>query len=432
MLRAHICILSVHLISSHFHFIAFDMPRSIILRPPGGASGISRVRYSSRDKLAIISKIRRIKQDTGLSYRKAAAQVGVCHTLVYPWSALRERFDNLDIKKLPRYSLAHGPCSQLEGVKEELLAWIFERREMGLVVSTRSIIIKACCILPLMEQKSSLVRLMVMRRFLKKQSLVYRMGTKVSQRLPAEVSQEATEFQEFIRPMLLGPERSLHWIINMDQTPVFFSMHPKKTLEILGTKTVVIRTSTNDTKRATVALTITAAGDQLVPMVVYKGTENGTIKKRELQNHHPTCIYKTQHNAWMDERVMLRWVEDVLAPYVALAPPGIIPLILLDSYRCHVMASVVNVIQDLGCEVVHIPGGCTGLVQPLDVGYNKPFKARIRKAWEEYMINDMRKNGSIETPSREEVSHWIAEAYWDMEGTPIIKNSWLKTGYSWF
>ena len=432
MLRAHICILSIHLISSHFHFIAFDMPRLISLRPPGGASGIKRVRYSNRDKIAILSKIRRIKQDTGLSYRKAAALVGVSHTLVFRWSALRERFNNLDIKKLPRYSLAHGPCSQLEGVKEQLLAWIFERREMGLVVSTRSIIIKACCILPLMEQKSSLARLMVMRRFLKKQSLVYRMGTKVSQRLPAEVSQEATEFQEFIRPMLLGPERSPHWIINMDQTPVFFSMHPKKTLEILGTKTVVIRTSTNDTKRATVALTITAAGNQLVPMVVYKATANGTIKKRELQNHHPTCIYETQHNAWMDERVMLHWVEDVLAPYVALAPPGIIPIILLDSYRCHVMASVVNVIQDLGCEVVHIPGGCTGLVQPLDVGYNKPFKARIRKAWEEYMINDMRKNGSIETPSREEVSHWIAEAYWDMEGTPIIKNSWLKTGYSWF
>ena len=57
-----------------------------------------------------------------------------------------------------------------------------------------------------------------------------------------------------------------------------FSMHPKKKLEILGKKTVIIRTSTNDTRRATVALTITAAGNQLVPMVVYKGAENGTIK----------------------------------------------------------------------------------------------------------------------------------------------------------
>jgi len=49
-------------------------------------------------------------------------------------------------------------------------------------------------------------------------------------------------------------------------------------------------------------------------MVVYKGMDNNTIKKRELPNHHPTCIYKTQDNLWMDDMVMLRWVEDVLAP----------------------------------------------------------------------------------------------------------------------
>ncbi len=77
-------------------------------------------------------------------------------------------------------------------------------------------------------------------------------------------------------------------------------MHPKNTLEILGKKTVVIRTSTNDTRHVTIALTTTTTGDQLVPMVVYKGMENGTIKKRELQHHHPTCIYETQYNAWMD------------------------------------------------------------------------------------------------------------------------------------
>ena len=236
---------------------------------------------------------------------------------------------------------------------------------MGLVVSTLSVIIKSCCLLPPMQQKSALARYCVVRCFLKKHSIVHRMRVKVSQHLPGEVCQEVQEFQDFIRPMLQGPERDLRWIINMDQTPVVFSMHPKKKLEILGKKTIVIRTSTNDTRRATVALTITAACNQLVPMVVYKGTENGTIKKQELQHHHPTCIYETQDNAWMDERVMLRWVEDVLMPYVALTPPGIIPVILLDSYRCHITASVVNMIQDLGCEVVHIPGGCTGLVQPL-------------------------------------------------------------------
>ena len=188
------------------------MPRSIILRPPGGDSGIKRMRYSAREKIAILAKIRRIKRETGLSYRKAAASLGVSHTLVIRWRALRERFDNLDLKRLPRYSVAHGPCSQLEGVTEELLAWIFERREMGLVVSTLSIIIKACCILPFMEQKSALGRLMVTRCFLKKHSLVYRMGTTMRRSLlPLErfrrrmsgshfghvVPAQRKEFQEF-------------------------------------------------------------------------------------------------------------------------------------------------------------------------------------------------------------------------------------------
>jgi len=59
-------------------------------------------------------------------------------------------------------------CGQLESVNEEILVLIFERREMGLVVSTLSIIIKACCLLPLMQQKSALVCYLVTCRFKKK------------------------------------------------------------------------------------------------------------------------------------------------------------------------------------------------------------------------------------------------------------------------
>ena len=52
------------------------------------------------------------------------------------------------------------------------------------------------------------------------------------------------------------------------------------------------------------------------------------------------------------------------------------------------MNLVVNVIQDLGVEVEHIPGGCTSLCQPVDIGINKPFKAFLHKAWEKWMINE--------------------------------------------
>ena len=53
----------------------------------------------------------------------------------------------------------------------------------------------------------------------------------------------------------------------------------------------------------------------------------------------------------MDKRVMLLWVDKVLKPYLDAAPEDICPLFLLDSYHCHMMASVVDKIQELGCEV---------------------------------------------------------------------------------
>ena len=63
---------------------------------------------------------------------------------------------------------------------------------------------------------------------------------------------------------------------------------------------------------------------------------------------------------------MLRWIEEVLKPYLTVnpPPPGIVPVILLDTYRCHMMGSVTDAIADLGIEIISIPGGCTGLCQP--------------------------------------------------------------------
>lgn len=85
----------------------------------------------------------------------------------------------------------------------------------------------------------------------------------------------------------------------------------------------------------------------------------------------------------MSESLMMMWIEKSLAPYVAQAPDGIIPLLFLDSYSVHKMGSVNRVISDLGVEVVIIPPGCTGVTQPVDIGYNKPFKGLVQDRYKE-------------------------------------------------
>ena len=138
--------------------------------------------------------------------------------------------------------------------------------------------------------------------------------------------------------------------------------------------TVHVRKSTNDTKRATFAMPDTASGKMLTPLRIFKGAQNGRIVQREFPTFGNDMIFLCQQNAWMDEEAMLVWVDEVLEPYIRDAPAGILPILFLDSYRCHMMASVVSKIQDLGVEDEHIPGGCMSLCQLVDVGVNnKPF-----------------------------------------------------------
>ena len=61
------------------------------------------------------------------------------------------------------------------------------------------------------------------------------------------------------------------YIINMDQTPDPFSYDPKETIEVVGQRTIHIRKSTSDMKRATSALTVTASGKMITPIFVFKG-----------------------------------------------------------------------------------------------------------------------------------------------------------------
>ncbi len=102
----------------------------------------------------------------------------------------------------------------------------------------------------------------------------------------------------------------------MDQTPVFFSMESITTLEWSGPKTIQIQFSTSDSKRATVAVTMTASGHQLPLTAIVKGELGGHIERDEIPQYPDDPLYVMQKKAWMDEAVMLQWVDKVLSPYI--------------------------------------------------------------------------------------------------------------------
>ena len=60
------------------------------------------------------------------------------------------------------------------------------------------------------------------------------MGMHTSQRPPAEIEGEAFNFMWFMCRIVNGGNRDRRFVINMDQTPVCFSMNAKQNLEVVG------------------------------------------------------------------------------------------------------------------------------------------------------------------------------------------------------
>ena len=108
-------------------------------------------------------------------------------------------------------------------------------------------------------------------------------------------------------------------------------MTQKGTIDTIGKHTINVRTSVGDSKRLTAVVTITASGHQ--------------IAKKEIATLPDGAFYRVNEKAWFTVAGMLDWVKVVLAPWAAKAPPGIVPLLLLDQFKVHMMALVVDAIS---------------------------------------------------------------------------------------
>ena len=271
---------------------------------------------------------------------------------VQPSQARRWRRLNDELKKSNpnTVSVNRGRASCLGEVGVDLLQLMFELREQGMPVLLRMVSLKASELDSNFRRKSILAKYASVRRFVCSHRFVIRIKTHVSQRHPSETQEEGLGFVKFMRPRVVGRHRDPDYVLNMYQTPIFSSMTPGTTLEQFGAISVNVRTSTISNMRVTLSVTITASVKTLTPMMVFKGKPSGIIQLGS-PNYPQGCFYAFQDRAWMYEAVMLLWVDKVLKPYIQSAPAGIHPIILLDKYQCHMMASVVNKIQDLGCDV---------------------------------------------------------------------------------
>jgi hypothetical protein len=155
-----------------------------------------------------------------------------------------------------------------------------------------------------------------------------------------EMEEESNHFIEFMKVKVVMNKP--YDIINVDQTPIPYSFHSSKMLDTKGSKMIHVHALTAVTKLVTLAVTFDPSGKMLLPMLIFKGALNGCITKCKFVMCPDRGHYSCQKKLWMDSDMMNRWIDLVLVPWKNLMAPGIVPTLILDAYRVHVMGTIVN------------------------------------------------------------------------------------------
>lgn len=269
----------------------------------------------------------------GESLRSIARSFDVTPFQLREWKRNRVKISSTQTKKK---SAGPGMTGMLKPFEAPLIGYALDQRALGVPVTYGTLVIKACQLCEEFRAKTETQQYHIVRRLAIINCLVDRAFTHKSQALREDMEDEAREWLTLVRPILQAPNVEKKFVINMDQTPVFMSMHPRRTLDLQGRRTISCRKSANSTARLTVTLAVSADGDKLKPMVIFKGKADGRIATRELPEFETSdeLLLCCQEHAWQDERNMERWIDTILVPYLQEKAEGVPVFYSWTSLKC--------------------------------------------------------------------------------------------------
>lgn len=221
------------------------------------------------------------------------------------------------------------------------------------------------------------------RGFLSWHNISLRFGTNKASKLPTDYQNPIVDWARYNRrnsqlrpgddPEAVGRYR-LSNICNMDQTPLPFEFLTGQTYNTVGESTVWIKGSKQsswDKRQATLQLTIFAdAIPRVKPLIFFRGLGVGSSIQAEREDYDPRVIVKFNPTAYANSDNIIEWLDEQVIPVLENKPT----LMVLDLFGGHKREDVLDTLRAHDITLSLIPGGCTSLVQPLDVSVNRPFK----------------------------------------------------------
>lgn len=362
--------------------------------------------------------------------RKAARKYRVHHRNVQRW--LKEEMQVIKNPKKRRNQPGQGKkITYPQEVEDQLLKWILEKREKSYLPVSRGMIRLKARTLIQQHNPQFTASEGWLQKFMRRHKLVLRCRTTLSQTLPCDLETKITAFHDRVRHVRENSDFPFELIANMDETPVYLDMIPSRTVNKKGKRSILVRSTNSEKRRITAVMCCNAAGKFLPTLAIFKGKTLRALKG--ITPPHGIHV-RAQKNAWIDKDLMLYWIQNIWKAFTKGRPS----LLILDRCKAHLEDSVKDAFQKCNTTTILIPGGCTSVVQPLDVSLNKPIKDHLRSQWTGYMIKKSEESEQQETPlekipppSKQLICEWLEVAVSKLSSNPVVvKKSFQVTGIS--
>ena len=201
-----------------------------------------------------------------------------------------------------------------------------------------------------------------------------------------------------------------------------------------------------DEKRAfTVLVSISCDGSVLPMQVIYGGKTHRSRpsptspNNRDLVSNNFILQESGTSTYWSNLDTMKTVVNKILAPYFEKTktelnlPPSQKSLWMIDVWSVHRSKEFRNWMRDHHNNIIldFVPGGCTGIMQPCDVGIQRLFKLSIKRTYHEDVVTEIldQLNAGASLISmdthlptlRDQSTRWIWNAYQAIKNDALVQ-----------
>jgi len=158
------------------------------------------------------------------------------------------------------------------------------------------------------DQKVTIINKDWLKRFTSKYGLSYRRITHLCLKTPAELENDVIDFLSEVHKIRKDLDIPLENILNFDEMALYYDQIPSYSYDKKGIAHPLLKVSKLHKKRITVGLTITATGEKLQPLLIFKGKGS---KINKLNNFNDYFVRKNE-NAWNTNKIFLEYIHHII------------------------------------------------------------------------------------------------------------------------